>query len=114
MNGIVYVGSFDKKLYAFNATCQQNCQPLWSYQTSGSIESSATLANKLLYIGSDDGKVYIFDATSTTAKQPLSILAPKPLVPRPVHGITSTLFISAGKLYIHTENGDVYAYGFFN
>jgi len=34
-NGMVYVGSHDKKLYAFDASCRNSCQPLWSFPTGG-------------------------------------------------------------------------------
>ncbi len=60
-NGIVYVGSNDKKLYAFDAACRKGCLPLWSYATGDSIESSPAVANGLVYVGSDDHKLYTFD-----------------------------------------------------
>jgi len=53
-NGIVYVGSADNKLYAFDASCRQACQPLWSYATGGGISSSPAAANGLVYVGSHD------------------------------------------------------------
>ena len=33
--GTVYVGSNDNKLYAFDASCRNACQPLWSFLTGG-------------------------------------------------------------------------------
>ena len=62
-NGLVYVGSSDHKLYAFDATCRKHCLPLWSYTTGDRIESSPAIANGLVYVGSDDRKLYAFDAT---------------------------------------------------
>jgi outer membrane protein assembly factor BamB len=63
-NGLLYVGSEDGKLYAFDATCRKDCLPLWSYTTGDAIESSPAIANGLLYVGSYDGKLYAFGTTA--------------------------------------------------
>ena len=47
VNGVVYVGSFDGKLYAFNANgCapQTSCQPMWTGATGNDITSSPAVA----------------------------------------------------------------------
>jgi outer membrane protein assembly factor BamB len=47
VNGVVYIGSFDGKLYAFNAAgCapQTTCQPLWSGSTNNDIVRSPAVA----------------------------------------------------------------------
>jgi len=65
VNGVVYVGSFDGKLYAFNANgCvpQTLCQPLWSGATGNDITSSPAVANGKVFIGSADHKLYAFAA----------------------------------------------------
>ncbi|PYX48636.1 MAG: hypothetical protein DMG79_11375, partial [Acidobacteria bacterium] len=65
VNGVVYVGSFDGKLYAFNANgCgpQSLCQPLWSGSTGNDITSSPAVANGTVFIGSADHKLYAFPA----------------------------------------------------
>ena len=54
-NGVVYVGSNDFKLHAFNAATGQ---PVWSAATGGQINSSPAVANGIVYIGSD--KLYAF------------------------------------------------------
>src|SRR5258708_6258241 len=62
-NGVVYVGSQDFHLYAFNAAgCsgQAICRPLWTAQTGDYINSSPAVANGVVYIGSNDGKLYAF------------------------------------------------------
>src|SRR6266568_3122253 len=62
VNGVVYVGSFDGKLYAFDANgCgQAACQPLWSGATQNSITSSPAVAQGTVFIGSNDHKFYAF------------------------------------------------------
>jgi outer membrane protein assembly factor BamB len=60
-NGVVYVGSYDGKLYALDATTGAL---KWSYATSGIVFSSPAVANGIVYFGSDDGKLYALNATS--------------------------------------------------
>ena len=70
-NGMIYIGSEDHNLYAFNASCHSACQPLWSYTTGGIIYSSPAVANGLVYVGSYDHNLYAFDASCRSACQPL-------------------------------------------
>src|ERR1700675_377633 len=72
-NGVVYVGSFDHKLYAFDAdgraTCNgvpTACVPLWTAMTGAAVFSSPAVAKGVVYVGSQDHKLYAFDAAGTT------------------------------------------------
>src|SRR5262249_16822710 len=58
-NGIVYVGSTDNHLYAFDA---KTGAPVWQAATGSFIMSSPAVANGVVYVGSNDGRVYAFDA----------------------------------------------------
>ncbi len=60
-NGIVYVGSDDHKLYAFNAATGK---PLWAASTGDRVYSSPAVSNGIVYFGSSDGKLYALDATT--------------------------------------------------
>ena len=67
VNGVVYIGSDDVKLYAFDATgssgCSgtpKTCAPLWTATTGGRIISSPAVANGSVYVGSDDLTLYAF------------------------------------------------------
>jgi len=62
VNGVVYIGSFDGKLYAFNANgCNlATCNPLWSGKTANDIVNSPAVANGTVFIGSADHKLYAF------------------------------------------------------
>ena len=65
VNGVVYVGSFDGKLYAFDANgCApaDECNPLWTGATQNDITSSPAVANGVVYIGSADHRLYAFKA----------------------------------------------------
>ena len=50
--GIVYVGSGDHNLYAFDASCRATCQPLWTYATGSPIWSSPVVADGIVYVDS--------------------------------------------------------------
>jgi len=58
-NGVVYVGSYDKNVYALDASTGNK---IWSFATGDSIESSPAVANGIVYIGSIDSKLYALDA----------------------------------------------------
>jgi outer membrane protein assembly factor BamB len=71
-NGVVYVGSDDGKLYAFQSDCVAplgNCPVLWSAATGGPISSSPALDQPgvggptTVYVGSSDGRLYAYSAT---------------------------------------------------
>jgi outer membrane protein assembly factor BamB len=58
-DGIVYVGSQDKNIYALGAW---SGNLLWNFTTQGAIESSPAVENGKLFTGGDDGYVYCLDA----------------------------------------------------
>ena len=71
-NGVVYVGSDDSKLYAFDAAGNTNCGtppnicfPLWTATTGGVVKSSPAVANGVVYVGSFDHNLYAFDAAGS-------------------------------------------------
>jgi outer membrane protein assembly factor BamB len=55
-NGVVYIGSADDNLYAYNAATGAL---LWS-ATTGSVVRSTAMANGVVYVGSQDGKLYAY------------------------------------------------------
>ncbi len=59
---VVYVGSHDGVVYAYNAS---NGNLLWHSQTlGGSIDGSLTIANGYVYVPEDYGWVYVFPSTT--------------------------------------------------
>ncbi len=56
-NGVVYIGSLDNSLYAFDANTGGL---LWSYTTGNEILSSPSIANGVVYVGSNDFQLYAF------------------------------------------------------
>jgi len=66
---MVFVGSDDKKVYAWNKTRISYGQTSvrWTYLTGGPVRSSPTVANGRVFVGSDDGYVYALDETTTNS-----------------------------------------------
>ncbi|MEI7827417.1 MAG: PQQ-binding-like beta-propeller repeat protein, partial [Euryarchaeota archaeon] len=64
-NGVVYVGSNDNKVYAFNAATGAK---KWSYTTGNDVSSSPAVANGVVYVGSNDNKVYALNAATGAKK----------------------------------------------
>ena len=67
--GTVYVGSYDKKLYAING---KTGVKLWEFKTGGTVSSSPTIGTGgTLYVGSYDKKLYAIKTDSKgLAKSP--------------------------------------------
>jgi outer membrane protein assembly factor BamB len=61
VDGVVYVGSGDKNVYALNASTGSK---IWSYQTGFHVISSPAVAAGVVYVGSNDGNFYALNATT--------------------------------------------------
>ena len=118
-NGIVYVGSEDGSVYAFDdagtrgcAGTPTICNPLWRDTLGGTTpgRSSPAVANGTLYIGTGNGRVYAFDATGVTG------CSGSPKVCAPLWTSSALGFISSsptvvnGILYIGSNDGSLYAF----
>jgi serine/threonine protein kinase len=96
-NGIVYVGSDDHKLYAFDAS---SGSIRWTAPTGGLVESSPAVANGVVYVGSGDQKFYAFDAS--TGKQLWTATL--------AHADKSSPFVANGVVYIGSGDHQLYAF----
>jgi 4-amino-4-deoxy-L-arabinose transferase-like glycosyltransferase len=61
MDGNVYVGSQDYRIYCINAS---NGTEKWSVAAGNIVDSSPAIANGILYFGSNDRHVYAYELTS--------------------------------------------------
>lgn len=59
-NGVIYIGSYDKVVYALNASTGSK---LRGYATGDYLVSCPTVADGIVYIGSDDDTVYALNAS---------------------------------------------------
>lgn len=60
-DGVVYIGSYDKHLYALSA---ETGELLWRYRTGAAIDGSPAVHDGFVYIGSHDRNIYALDAAS--------------------------------------------------
>ncbi|MCC9710336.1 PQQ-binding-like beta-propeller repeat protein [Streptomyces sp. MNU76] len=65
VDGTVYIGSLDKKVYALDAATGT---PRWTHTTGGVVLSSPAVVDGTVYIGSLDKKVYALDAATGTPR----------------------------------------------
>ncbi len=61
----LFIGSFDKKLYALNAT---DGSKKWTFETEGAIVATPLVDNNTAYIGSFDRYLYAVDAVNGNLK----------------------------------------------
>ncbi len=56
-NNVVYIGSRDQKLHAFDPATHKE---IWRFEVDGWVDSSPAIANGILYVGSSNGYIYAF------------------------------------------------------
>lgn len=61
VNGTVFVGSDDDRLYAIDAGTGR---VTWTVETGGDVFSSPSVTEETVYVGSNDGRVYAVNAAS--------------------------------------------------
>jgi len=120
VNNVVYVGSFDGKLYAVNA---QTGAAIWSFTTGGPITSSPAFEDGSVYFASQDGNIYALDATSgrerwhfkTKGEQRFTapgihgILPKTQLMADPFDVLMSSPNVANGTVFIGSGDHHVYA-----
>lgn len=74
-NGIVYIGSRDGRIHAFEMDTKTET---WTYQTGGFIDAAPAIAEGILYAASGDGNIYAF--TNATGKPPKPETEPQGVV----------------------------------
>ena len=99
-NGIVYVGSTDNHLYAFDA---KTGTPVWQAATGAPIMSSPAVADGVVYVGSNDGQVYAFDAENGAVRWSMHTGYNN-------YGIVeSPVAVAGGLVYAGANNGNMFA-----
>jgi outer membrane protein assembly factor BamB len=114
--GVVYVGSADDKLYAFdaaggNTTCTgsaptRTCTAIWTGTTGGGVSASPSINGSVVYVGSEDDKLYAFATGCNSGGGSCN-----PLWTATTNGaIFSSPAFDGGVVYIGTNHGTLYAY----
>ena len=116
VNGIVYIGSSDGRLWAFPANgCGQDIctAPLWTSSNLSQIIDSPTVSNGLVYVGSqtsdtsNDGKLDVFNADG--CGRPVCA----PLwqgVAGPESILQSSPAVAGGRVYVGAYDGKLYVF----
>jgi len=119
-DGMVYVGSYDGKLYAVRSSSGRQ---LWAFTTKGPVNSSPAVANGVVYFSSLDGNVYAVGAVDgrerwhfkTGGERRFTAPGIHGMIPRtewmpdPFDVLLSSPVVSAGTLYIGSGDHHVYA-----
>jgi len=98
IDGILYFGSWDKKMYALDVKTQK---VVWSFATGGQVKGGPAYSNGRLYFASYDHKVYCVDAHTGKLKWSSSGNA----------NFYATPTVAYGRVYIGNTDGRVYAFG---
>ncbi|MBE7499038.1 MAG: PQQ-binding-like beta-propeller repeat protein [Verrucomicrobiales bacterium] len=101
VDGTVYVGSSDRKLYALDGATGQK---LWEFETGGGVESSPAVgAEGTVYVGSHDGSVYAVDGV--TGLRRWQFLTGSNVVSSPAIGVDGTVFVGSNDRRLYALNG---------
>ncbi|MBN1231739.1 MAG: PQQ-binding-like beta-propeller repeat protein [Candidatus Coatesbacteria bacterium] len=96
VDGVLYVGSGDHKIYALNALTGSL---IWSYETDGMIHAGCIVDNGILFIGSFDRNMYAMNASTGS-----------PIWAYPTRdAIRSTPAVSNGIVYFGSADNSIYA-----
>jgi outer membrane protein assembly factor BamB len=101
-DGTLYIGSFDKKLYALDASTGEK---KWEFLTGGVITATPVIVNGAVYVGSFDQRFYAIDAAS--GQRRWSFDAKNGFWATPVV-VNGTIFAPAldGKVYVLSSSGE--------
>jgi|GEM_PF-339680 len=105
-NGMVYVGSDDRQLYAFKTSCgYATCTPVWSASTGDLVRSSPAVANGMVYVGSFEHKLYAFKAAGCGKSSCSPVWTATTGAP-----IRSSPAVANGIVYVGSEDSKLYAF----
>ncbi len=102
-NGVVYIGSTDKTVYAVGA---RDGTLKWKFKTDGEIISSPTVINGAVYIGSYDNYLYALNAIDGSVKWKY-----KTGTDANFHTAVCTPQVANGVVYVGSTDHSVYAIG---
>jgi outer membrane protein assembly factor BamB len=81
------------------STAPKTNQTLWTYNTSGYVDSSPAVVNDTVYVGSNDDNVYALNATTGALAWKYKTSG----------GVDSSPAVAGGVVYIGSEDDNVYA-----
>jgi eukaryotic-like serine/threonine-protein kinase len=120
VDGVVYVGSNDGKLYAVDAGSGSQ---KWAFKTHARIPSSPAVSHGVVYFGSYDGNFYAVDAAAGTLKWKFADAGERRYAATHLHGslpvgetmpdpfdvYLSSPVVWEGAVYFGSGDGNIYA-----
>src|SRR3954452_2908151 len=98
VDGLLYVGSWDKKMYAVDVDTHK---VVWSVSTGDAVKGGAAYLGGTIYFASYDNKVYAVDARTGKLRWAASGTA----------NFYATPTIAYGRVFVGNTDGRVYAFG---
>jgi outer membrane protein assembly factor BamB len=119
-NGVVYVGSDDKNLYAIDA---RRGEKKWAFATGGLVRSSPAVAAGTVFFGSYDGVFYALDAADGKVRWKIELPGERKFEAKGLHGVKpraqtvpdfwdfflSSPAVVGGSVFFGSGDGNVYA-----
>lgn len=119
-NGVAYVGSTDKNLYAVDI---ETGVQKWKFATESSVVSSPAVSGKFVYFGSYDGRFYAVDAAAGKLQWKFETGGERRFAGKHLHGLQPKeetmpdpwdFFLSSpavwnGVVYFGSGDGNIYA-----
>lgn len=95
-DGVVYIGSADRKLYALDASTGKQ---KWEFETGGMVRSTPAVAGGQVFFGSYDHFVYALEAKTGALRWKVDTK----------QGVVSTPLVVDGSVYIGSRCSDLFA-----
>ncbi len=105
VDGVVYVGSQDKNIYAIGAW---SGALIWKFATQGAVESAPAVVDGKVYTGGDDGYVYCLNADTGKLLWKTFVNGNLPFTYNTIV-MKSSPAVSGGRVYIGSLDGNLYA-----
>ncbi len=107
VNGILYFGSWDHRVYALDVRRRTRPRLRWSFDTGDEVDSSPAYANGTIFFGTNGGNVYALDAR--TGRERWRSSAYSRFGRREYFYATPA--VAFGRVYIGNTDGTLYAFG---
>jgi outer membrane protein assembly factor BamB len=104
VNGVLYFGTFDDRLYALNA---ETGRARWSFRAGDDVKGGPVIYGGTIYFGAYDGKVYGVDARNGKRRWASSAQGGF----RGAGNFYATPAAAYGRIFIGNTDGKVYAFG---
>jgi outer membrane protein assembly factor BamB len=99
VDGRVYFGSWDRRIYALDA---RTGRLDWSFATGDRVKGGVAFARPMIFAGSYDGRLYALDARSGRLHWSAGGGA--------LGGLYATPSVAHGRVFVGSTNGSVYAF----